>query len=108
VFYWQDGTSGFEAAAYTNGNEIVVSFAGTDFDSEKYIDNFKTNLPLGQGNMTNQLKQAAEFVQRIRDNPASQGKRITFTGHSLGGGLAAPSGEVKVFRMPDSASEENP
>lgn len=30
--YASNGASGFEAAAYTNGNEVVIAYAGTDPD----------------------------------------------------------------------------
>jgi hypothetical protein len=96
--YWQDGASGFEAAAYVKGNEIVISFAGTDFDNEKVADFIKTNIPIGAGKVTDQLKYSAEFVERVqkamRDDPALQGKTLTLTGHSLGGGLAALAGTM--------------
>jgi hypothetical protein len=71
--YWQDGATGFEGAAYTKGNEIVVSFAGTDFDNEKYVDVIKADLPLGQGNMTEQFKQAAD-IDTTKNIAASAGK----------------------------------
>jgi trimeric autotransporter adhesin len=96
--YWQDGASGFEAGAYVKGNEVVISFAGTDFDNEKLADFLKTNIPIGAGKVTDQLKYAAEFVSRVklfmRNDPQMVGKSLTLTGHSLGGGLAALMGSM--------------
>ncbi|WP_245951812.1 putative Ig domain-containing protein, partial [Paracidovorax anthurii] len=90
--YWQDSTTGFEAAAYVKGSEVVVSFAGTYFERELKPDMFENNIPLGAGKLTDQLRQAAEFVVRLKQNPAMAGKSITLTGHSLGGGLASAIG----------------
>ncbi|MFD1841403.1 hypothetical protein ACFSHV_24215, partial [Paracidovorax cattleyae] len=90
--YWQDSTTGFEAAAFVKGNEIVVSFAGTYFEGELKPDMFENNVPLGAGKLTDQLRQAAEFVVRLKQNPAMAGKSMVLTGHSLGGGLASAIG----------------
>jgi len=90
--YWQDSSTGFEAAAYVKGSEVVVSFAGTYFEGERKPDMFDNNVPLGAGKLTDQFKQAAEFVVRLKRDPAMAGKTITLTGHSLGGGLASAMG----------------
>ncbi|MGD6634555.1 hemolysin-type calcium-binding protein [Xanthomonas citri pv. citri] len=90
--YWQDSTTGFEAAAYVKGSEVVVSFAGTYFEGELKPDMFDNNVPLGGGKLTDQLRQAAEFVVRLKQNPAMAGKSMVLTGHSLGGGLASAIG----------------
>lgn len=87
--YWQDSRTGFEAAAYMKGNEVVVSFAGTYFEGELRPDMVDNNIPLGVGKITDQLKQAAEFILRIKRDPTMAGKSIKLTGHSLGGGLAS-------------------
>jgi trimeric autotransporter adhesin len=90
---WQDKRTGFEAAAYKKDDEVVISFAGTYFEGEFSQDMLDNNLPmLLNGKVTSQLKQAAEFVARVKNDPAMAGKRITLTGHSLGGGLAALMG----------------
>ena len=90
--YWQDSATGFEAAAYVKGSEVVVSFAGTYFEGELKPDMFDNNVPLGAGKLTDQLRQAAEFVVRLKQNPAMAGKSMVLTGHSLGGGLASAIG----------------
>lgn len=89
--YWQDSTTGFEAAAYVKGSEVVVSFAGTYFEGELKPDMFDNNVPLGGGKLTDQLRQAAEFVVRLKQNPAMAGKSMVLTGHSLGGAWPRPS-----------------
>ena len=77
----QDTTTGFEASAFTNGTEIVISFAGTGGDG----DWTNGNIPLASGYLSDQLKQAADYYLQIKAlNPNAT---ISFTGHSLGGGL---------------------
>jgi hypothetical protein len=77
--------SGFSAGAYKNGNEIVISFAGTN---ERMVKDWVFgNIPAGLGLSAEQIKQAMAFTLDImRENP---GASISFTGHSLGGGLAS-------------------
>jgi len=79
--------SGFEAVAFQKGNEIVISYAGTDFTegADKMADAI-----LGLGFINQQLIDAALYYKRIQ--AANPGATITFTGHSLGGGLAAVMG----------------
>jgi len=81
-------SSGFEAVYFQRGNEIVISFAGTykyDFAHEWLAD-----LQLGLGNYNAQLLKAAKYYLEIKKN--NPNAIITFTGHSLGGGLAALMG----------------
>jgi len=51
----QTAPSGFEAAAYQNGNEIVISYAGTYFSD---WNDWVNNVQLGVGIASEQLKQA--------------------------------------------------
>ena len=81
-------TGGFEAVSFTNGTEIVISFAGTKdiFD----IGDNAANVGLATGFGSAQLLQAAQYYLQVKAaNPTAT---ITFTGHSLGGGLAALMG----------------
>ena len=80
-------THGFEAVSFTKGTDIVISYAGTDEDSLGDIA-ADFNLLIGIG--SKQLLQAAKYYLQVKaTNPAAN---ITFTGHSLGGGLAALMG----------------
>jgi Ca2+-binding RTX toxin-like protein len=83
------GSSGFEASAYEYQGKIVVSYAGTNTDQG---GDMVANLGLGFGISHLQLLQAADFYQSIKNDPAYAGREIVFTGHSLGGGLAAAMG----------------
>jgi hypothetical protein len=75
--------SGFEAGAFQNGNNIVISYAGTDPTS--WAD-WVANLALGIGIPALQLDQAVDFYLQaealIVNNPNAT---ISFTGHQIKG-----------------------
>jgi len=85
--------SGFEAMSFqreSNPDEIVISYAGTGPGllpgSPGFID-WIANSDLARGSMSSQLVQAALYYLEVKAaNPTAT---ISFTGHSLGGGLAA-------------------
>jgi hypothetical protein len=80
--------SGFSAEIFQKGSEIVISFQGTNPDgisSDGRVD-WISNIALGAAWATKQLHEAALVYQRVRAH--FDGATITFTGHSLGGGLA--------------------
>lgn len=80
-----DPDTGFSAGAYLRGNELVISFTGTNEDRVK--DFVAANIPAGLGLGSEQILQAMIFAARIiSENP---GATVSFTGHSLGGGLAS-------------------
>jgi hypothetical protein len=87
----RDDNSGFEAVAFqqgtgTNPSNIVISFAGTNFG----VADLAADAALGSGIVwSQQLGQAAAFYLEILQNPLYSNATISFTGHSLGGGLAA-------------------
>jgi Lipase (class 3) len=91
------GGSGFEADTFTNGTEIVISFAGTDFsqflNNGSFLGNdfWNGNIPLITGVSINgaaQLVDAVEYYLQIKAR-VPVGTKITLTGHSLGGALAS-------------------
>ena len=90
----ENNTTGFEASAYMNSltKEIVISYAGTNPNDgilPPGPDN-TANIGLGTGFGSVQLLQAAEYYLQVQ--AANRTATITFTGHSLGGGLAALMG----------------
>ena len=82
------GTDGFAYAVYQNTDtqEIVISFRGTE---PGWSGDWLTNLGLS---LSQETQAAAVYVRVLRDyGTDAQGNNlnnITFTGHSLGGGLA--------------------
>lgn len=52
--------SGFEAVSFVKGNNIVISFAGTDF-SKPFTDFVNANIPLANGLLSRQLEQAVDY-----------------------------------------------
>ncbi|UVT14202.1 MAG: DUF2974 domain-containing protein [Nitrospira sp.] len=80
--------SGFEAISFQSGNDIVLSFAGTD--PTDLLGDIAANIGLAAGVGSVQLLQAAEYYLQVQ--AANPNATITFTGHSLGGGLAALMG----------------
>lgn len=84
--------SGFEAVSFrrstATGTEIVIAYAGTD--PGDLLGDIAADIGLATGIGSVQLLQAAEYYLQVRAaNPTAT---ITFTGHSLGGGLAALMG----------------
>ena len=79
--------SGFEAISFqnqANPSEIVISYAGTNPAS---IPDWVANVALWVGSDALQLQQAADYYLQVQAlNPNAT---ISFTGHSLGGGLAS-------------------
>src|SRR3970040_1535764 len=62
------GASGFEAVSFqniANSNEIVISYAGTDF-SKPGTDFTEGNIPLAGGYSSAQLEQAADYYLQIK------------------------------------------
>lgn len=84
--------SGFTAQAFRNGNEIVIAFKGTDFligtDNAETLADLRNDLLLGAGFGADQLIEAVHFYSDIY-NQYGENAHITFTGHSLGAGLAS-------------------
>ena len=83
--------TGFLARAYKNDatGEIVIAYAGTTFeDGMKSLDWTKGNIPGASGlTLGEQIVDAARFYLDVYNANPNAG--ISFTGHSLGGGLAA-------------------
>ena len=79
-------SSGFEVSQFKNGTQIVISFAGTGTGSGGDGD-WANNILLANGYQSDQLRQAADYYLQVKALNSSA--NISFTGHSLGGGLAS-------------------
>ena len=82
----QDNSTSFEASACRNvaTNEIVISYAGTN--PTDLTGDIAADVGLSTGIGSVQLEQAAAYYLQVK--AANPNATITFTGHSLGGGLA--------------------
>jgi RTX calcium-binding nonapeptide repeat (4 copies)/Lipase (class 3) len=86
-------TDGFYYQAFrnTSTNEIVISYRGTDGVEGFIGDDGINNVGLALGIPTSQIRQAAAVYTAVHQQYAvdAAGSNISFTGHSLGGGLAS-------------------
>ena len=83
-----DFVTGFQASVITNGNNIIIAYAGTN----SFIDFVHSDLAMGLKQLPIQNKEAIRLYEKIRQQyPHAQ---IILTGHSLGGSLAQIVGAV--------------
>ena len=90
--------SGLSVTSFKRGNDIVVSFRGTDSFSDLGAD---SSFLTGQWN--EQFQEAVKLIADLRRD--NRGAHITLTGHSLGGGIAQVL--AKMFRL-DAMSFDAP
>jgi RTX calcium-binding nonapeptide repeat (4 copies) len=85
-------TDGFAYGVFRNTatNEVVISYRGTDGAVGMMGADGVTNAGLALGQATSQAIQAAKVYAKVMELYGSDanGSNISFTGHSLGGGLA--------------------
>lgn len=86
-----DKGNGLYAEAWRNAKtkEVIIAFRGTDFTETWKKDFTYANVPLGMGlnNSSPQWTDAQAFVDQVLKD--YKGNTVSFTGHSLGGGLAS-------------------
>lgn len=91
----QNSDTGFKSAIFQNKKgDVVVAFAGTDTAGglSEIFNDVKTDLLQGLGFMSTQYRQAASLAREVVAKFSNS--KITYTGHSLGGGLAATASAV--------------
>ena len=79
-----DAESGFSAGVYSKGGEIVIAYTGTN--QSKWKDFATANINASLGAFADQVLEAMQFYITVKKK---YGGAISFTGHSLGGGLAS-------------------
>lgn len=79
--YPDDPASGFSYGIFESGNEVVISYTGTN----EGVD-WLANAGSGSGLGSDQLKEAALVAARVIEQYKGSGKTISFTGHSLATG----------------------
>lgn len=100
-------TDGLHYKVFTKGNELVISFRGTDGWLRIPSDG-DDNIAAAMGWNSDQIylafKATLDILRAVSDpeNKLFFGKNVSFTGHSLGGGLASLMAvwfgrEAKVF-----------
>lgn len=94
-FTTTNSTTGFAAVVYQHKvtGETVIAFRGTDFGEglglQTAIDFFDGNVPLAIGIGGRQLLDAAALYFEVLGRSGVDSGKLSFTGHSLGGGLAS-------------------
>lgn len=81
---WQpDMTSGFSAGTFVNGNEVVISYTGTN----DFLLDTTLGWTIGAGLPMPQIFDAIDYYFEVK--AAHPNANIIFSGHSLGAGLAS-------------------
>ena len=85
--YSPDNTLGFSYGIFKNNStgEVVVAYTGSN--EKLVVDFLLTNIPAGVGVGSTQISGAAVVAARTIQTYGAQ--NVSFTGHSLGGGLAS-------------------
>jgi len=82
-----NGANGYYGEAYTDGNTVVIVSRGT----EPYLGSpdFNSDFQMATGKLPAQLQDLEAFYNQLDGpNHLLNGKRVIFTGHSLGGSLS--------------------
>ena len=87
---WETGTvfgDGFQGGIWQKGNDVVVGCCGTNPGQPgKLMQDLLADLKIGFRILPNQCKSARQMVRAAKQ--IAKGRRVSVTGHSLGGGLA--------------------
>ena len=87
---WKTGGlfgNGFQGGIWQKGNDVVVGFCGTNPGQRgKLVNDILADIKIGFRILPNQCKSARQMVRAAKQ--IANGRRVSVTGHSLGGGLA--------------------
>jgi hypothetical protein len=84
--------SSFRARVYKRGNEYVVAYRGTQTRADWW-----TNVKNGSGLKSHHYTQSAEIAKSLKSTGKNKCINVSFTGHSLAGGLASHSAYLSGF-----------
>jgi len=94
VQQWETGTlfgDGFQGGIWQSNDDVVVGCCGTNPGQKgKLLSDLGADLRIGLRILPNQASSAREMVKAAKSIAA--GRRVSVTGHSLGGGLAQVMG----------------
>ena len=108
---WDDKKSGFQAALWEGPDgKVYCAFRGTEFWNperkilnrcvEAYKDFVPADIGQGLGGMPGQYQKTYSLAMHLY---RKYGDRLTFVGHSLGGGLATMANQATRGRVPTYA-----
>ncbi len=84
--HWEDGSllfgNGFQGGIYQNDTEVILGFAGT----KNFGSDLSADMRIGLNILPNQASSAYKMAKRAIEILGS--RKLSATGHSLGGGLA--------------------
>ena len=87
---WETGTlfgNGFQGGIWQSGNDVVVGCCGTNPKQKgKFVSDLSADMRIGFKILPNQSSSARKMV--IMAKSIANGRRVSVTGHSLGGALA--------------------
>jgi hypothetical protein len=91
---WETGTlfgDGFQGGIWTSPSDVVVGCCGTNPGQKgKFVSDLSADLRIGLRILPNQTSSAREMVRAAK--AIAGPRRVSVTGHSLGGGLAQVMG----------------
>jgi len=92
---WETGTlfgDGFQGGIWQSEHDVVVGCCGTNPKQKgKFVSDVSADLRIGLRIMPNQASSARKMVKAAKEI-AGKKRRVSVTGHSLGGGLAQVMG----------------
>lgn len=86
---WESGTlfgDGFQGGIWQNKRDVIVGCCGTNPRQLKLVSDLGADLKIGLRILPNQCSSARQMVKAAKT--IANGRRVSVTGHSLGGGLA--------------------
>jgi putative lipase involved disintegration of autophagic bodies len=86
---WESGTlfgDGFQGGIWQNNNDVVVGCCGTNPKQTNLLPGLGADLKIALKILPNQCTSAHQMVKLAKS--IANGRRVSVTGHSLGGGLA--------------------